>query len=30
VFRTPLAIQTGEVRDVNGFVYADPGHTPAS
>jgi uncharacterized protein (TIGR00290 family) len=23
VFRAPLAIQAGEVRDVNGFVYAD-------
>ena len=28
VFRAPLAIQTGEVRDVNGFVYADLLATP--
>jgi uncharacterized protein (TIGR00290 family) len=30
VFRAPLAIQTGEVRDVNGFVYADLLACPAS
>ena len=23
MFRAPIAIQSGEVRDVNGFVYAD-------
>jgi uncharacterized protein (TIGR00290 family) len=28
VFRAPLAIRTGEVRDVNGFVYADLLATP--
>jgi diphthamide synthase (EF-2-diphthine--ammonia ligase) len=23
MFRSPIAIETGEIRDVNGFVYAD-------